>query len=70
MPADIAMASFNNSILSQYANVPLTSVDINSAELGSKAIELLVDAIDKGVRGRRIITPYTIYMRKSTQNNA
>ena len=70
VPADIAMASFNNSILSQYANVPLTSVDINSAELGSKAIELLVDAIDKGVRGRRIITPYTIYMRKSTQNNA
>lgn len=70
VPADIAMASFNNSILSQYANVPLTSVEINSAELGSKAIELLVDAIDKGVRGRRIITPYTIYMRKSTQNNA
>lgn len=66
VPEEIAIASFNNSILSQYANIPLTSVDINSAELGEKAMDLLVDAIDKGVRGRRIITPYTIYKRKST----
>lgn len=66
VPEDIAMASFNNSILSQYGNIPLTSVDINSAELGEKAVDLLVDAIDNGVRGRRIITPYTIYKRRST----
>ncbi|TJX15656.1 LacI family transcriptional regulator [Tissierella creatinini] len=66
VPEDIAIASFNNSILSKYGNIPLTSVDINSVELGSKAMELLIDAIERGVRGSRIITPFTIFKRRST----
>lgn len=67
VPDDIAIASFNNSRLASYANTPITSVDINAALLGLEAVNLLVDAMESGVRGKRTITPYTIYKRKSTE---
>ena len=67
IPEDIAVASFNNSILSKYANIPITSVDVNAATLGLESMNLLVEAIEKGVRGNKIITPYSIMKRKSTQ---
>jgi len=47
IPEDIAIASFNNSLLARYSNTPITSVDINAATLGKTSMELLVDAIDK-----------------------
>lgn len=37
----IKMVSFNNTYLSQMANTPFSSVDINAFELGEKAVELL-----------------------------
>ncbi len=67
IPKDIAVASFNNSTLARYANTPITSVDVNAAELGRQSMGLLVEAIEKGVRGNKIITPYTIFKRKSTE---
>ena len=67
IPKDIAIASFNNSILSRYSNIPITSVDINAAGLGKESMMLLVDAIENGTRGNKVITPYTIYKRKSTE---
>ncbi|RBP46693.1 LacI family DNA-binding transcriptional regulator [Garciella nitratireducens] len=67
IPEDIAIASFNNSILAKHVDVPLTSVDINAMELGREAMNLLVDAIENKVRGRKIVIPYSIYKRESTQ---
>jgi len=67
IPKDIAVASFNNSVLSRYSNPPITSVDVNASELGEEAIKLLVRAIEKGERGNKIITPHIIYKRKSTE---
>lgn len=67
IPEDIAVASFNNSILSRYLNIPLTSVDINAVELGKQAMNLLIEVIEKDVRGKKIIIPYTIHKRKSTE---
>lgn len=69
IPQDIAVASFNNSILSRYSNTPITSVDINAATLGFESMNLLVAAMEENMRGRKIITPYTIYKRKSTEIN-
>lgn len=66
IPENIAVASFNNSILARFSNTPITSVDVNAASLGSESIRLLVDAIENGVRGTKVITPYTIFRRKST----
>ncbi len=67
IPEDIAVASFNNSVLARYSSIPITSVDVNAVSLGYSSVELLVDAIDNEVRGRKIIVPYTIYKRKSTE---
>jgi DNA-binding LacI/PurR family transcriptional regulator len=69
IPKDIAVASFNNSILSRYSNPPLTSVDVNALTLGEEAINLIVRAIEKGERGNKIITPHIIYKRKSTEDD-
>src|SRR5690606_29286054 len=57
IPRDIAIASFNNSTLAKHSNVPLTSVDINAIQLGRKAMDLLVDAIEKDVRGKKVTIP-------------
>lgn len=67
IPEDIAIASFNNSILARYFSTPLTSVDVNAAKLGEEAMRLLVKAIEVEIRGQRVITPYTIHKRKSTE---
>lgn len=67
IPRDISVASFNNSSLSRHCNIPITSVDVNSAELGKEALNLLVNAIENGTRGKKIIIPYTIFKRKSTE---
>lgn len=67
IPKDIAVASFNNSVLAKHSNIPLTSVDINAFELGREAMNLLVDAIEDEVRGEKITIPYNIYKRASTK---
>lgn len=67
IPKDIAVASFNNSVLSRYSQTPFTSVDVNAYDLGLESINLLVEAIEKGVRNRKTIIPYKIYKRKSTE---
>ncbi|QQY79991.1 LacI family transcriptional regulator [Keratinibaculum paraultunense] len=67
IPKDIAVASFNNSVLAKHSNIPLTSVDINAFELGREAMNLLVDAIEDEVRGEKITIPYNIYKRESTK---
>ena len=67
IPKDIAVASFNNSILSRYSNTPITSVDVNAAELGKESMNLLVQTMENDVRGSKTITPYTIHKRTSTE---
>lgn len=67
IPKDIAVASFNNSVLAKHSNIPLTSVDINAFELGREAMNLLVDAIEDEIRGEKITIPYNIYKRESTE---
>lgn len=67
IPEDIAIASFNNSILSRYGQIPFTSVDVNAFNLGLESINLLVESIDKEVRGQRKIIPYVIHKRMSTE---
>lgn len=67
IPGDIAIASFNNSVLSRYSDIPLTSVEINSFDLGYEAALLLVSSINEGIKGKKVIIPYTIIKRQSTE---
>ena len=57
IPEDIAIASFNNSIISRYSQIPFTSVDVNAHDLGLESINILVEALEKGMQNRRIIIP-------------
>jgi DNA-binding LacI/PurR family transcriptional regulator len=66
IPEEIAIASFNNSVLSRYAETPLTSVDINPMALGEGSVRVLIEAMN-GVRGKKMIIPYTIHRRQSTE---
>ena len=66
IPEDIAIASFNNSVLSRYSQTPFTSVDVNAHDLGFESINLLVEAIEKGIKNQKIIIPYKIHKREST----
>lgn len=67
IPADIAVASFNNSVLSRYSPTPITSVDINAVQLGEQAMNLVLMAIEDGIRGKKIMIPYTLHKRRSTE---
>lgn len=46
VPDDIAVAGFDNVPLAPYMNPPLTSMHVAVAELGAKAVEILVHAVN------------------------
>ena len=66
VPEDIALASFNNSILSKHSNIPFTSVEVNAYELGKRSIDLLTDAIEDKLKKKKKIVAYKIMKRNST----
>lgn len=66
IPDDIAIGSFNNSILSRYSESPLTTVDIRAFELGQKSVELLMAAMDGGIRNGSAMIEHQLIKRAST----
>lgn len=68
IPKDMAVASFNNSIISRHSAIPFTSVDINAYELGLESVNLVAKAIEKDTKGMKITIPYKIYKRESTES--
>lgn len=67
IPEDVAVSSFNNSILSRRCNIPLTSIEINPGKLGEEAVKLVIDAIVNGERGKRVIVQHQLHKRLSTE---
>jgi DNA-binding LacI/PurR family transcriptional regulator len=67
IPEDVAVSSFNNSILSRRCNIPLTSIEINPGKLGEEAVKLVIDAIVNGERGKRVIIQHQLHKRLSTE---
>lgn len=66
IPEDLAIGSFNNSVLSRYSDSQLTTVDIRAFDLGQKSVELLMAAIDEGTRNGTAIIEHQLIKRKST----
>ncbi|MFB0918975.1 MAG: LacI family DNA-binding transcriptional regulator [Clostridiaceae bacterium] len=66
IPEDIAIGSFNNSILSRYSECQLTTIDINAYDLGDKAVEQVYEAISTGARNLKKIIKHTLIERQST----
>ena len=66
VPEDISIISFNNSPFAQLTSFQLTSVDINSFQLGVEAAAQLINhAEDPNLLATKIIIPHHIVERNS-----
>lgn len=66
VPEDISIISFNNSPFAQFTSFQLTSVDINSFQLGFEAAAQLINhAEDPNLLATKIIIPHHIVERSS-----
>ena len=67
IPKDIAFVGFDNVRYSKYLQIPLTSVDQSTAQLGEVAAQLALDLVAKKVeKPRTILLAPTLVIRQST----
>lgn len=67
VPQDISIITFNNTILSEYSNPPLTSVEVFMRE-NVKAAAFSMELLWKGnTRGKRIVVPCDLVIRDSVR---
>ncbi len=68
VPADMAVAGFDDIAIAQYVTPALTTVHVDAYELGARAVRLLVAAIaaENGAPCRRELLPATLVIRQST----
>ncbi len=66
IPEDLSIVSFNNSIAARLTSPPLTSIDINSRQLGIEAASQIINHIeDPSLLATKIIVPHYLIERKS-----
>jgi len=67
VPEDLAVTGFDDIPIARYVTPPLTTVSVAIAELGRRAFELLLEAVDErgDSDGRREILPTTLVVRQS-----
>ena len=68
VPGDIAVAGFDDIPIARYVSPPLSSVHVPIAQLGERAMDLLLGAIAGTANGaaRRVVLPTTLVIRKSS----
>jgi LacI family transcriptional regulator len=68
VPHDVAVAGFDDIPIARYVSPPLSSVHVPIAELGERAMELLLGAVTEPAddAGRRVVLPTTLVIRKSS----
>lgn len=66
IPEDISTISFNNSLIAQHTSPQLTSVDVNSYQLGFEAASQLINHVENpNLMATKIIVPHGIVERSS-----
>jgi LacI family transcriptional regulator len=68
VPEDVAVAGFDDIPIARYVSPPLSSVHVPIAQLGERAMDLLLGAIAEPSdgAGRRVVLPTTLVIRKSS----
>ena len=68
VPDDVAVAGFDDIPMARYVAPPLSSVHVPIAQLGERAMDLLLSAIADPATGapRRVVLPTTLVIRKSS----
>lgn len=68
LPEDLSIITFNNSIMVKLANPPLTTIDVNSRQLGVEAASQLINLIEHPyMTATKIIVPHHLVERSSCQ---
>lgn len=66
IPEDISIISFNDSLFAKLTYPPLTSMDVNSFQLGIEAASQLINHIENpNLMATKIIVPHSIVKRES-----
>lgn len=66
IPGDVSIISFNNSLLSRLSSPPLTSVDVNSCQLGIEAAAQMIGHVENPeLVATKIIVPHHLVERES-----
>lgn len=66
IPEDLSIISFNNSLFSKLSSPQLTSIDINSRQLGIEAASQMINHIENpGLLATKIIVPHFMIERQS-----
>lgn len=66
VPEDLSIVSFNNSLLAKITSPQLTSVDVNSYQLGMEAASQLINHIENpNLLATKIIVPHSLVVRGS-----
>jgi len=66
IPEDLSIISFNNSLFARLTSSQLTSVNINSVQLGIEAASQIINHIENpNLMATKIIVPHSIIKRKS-----
>ena len=67
IPKDIAIVSFNNSLIAKLATPKLTSIDVNSYQLGIEAASQMINHIENpNLMATKIIVPHHLVVRESS----
>lgn len=71
IPDDIAIVSFNNSLIAKLATPKLTSVDVNSYQLGIESASQMINHIENpNLMATKIIVPHYLVIRESSKKTA
>ncbi|MBR4100478.1 MAG: LacI family DNA-binding transcriptional regulator [Oscillospiraceae bacterium] len=69
IPDDLSIISFNNSLFARITSPPLTSIDINSVQLGIEAASQVINHIENpNLLATKIIVPHKLVERNSCIN--
>ena len=69
IPEDLSIISFNNSLFARITSPPLTSIDINSVQLGIEAASQVINHIENpNLLATKIIVPHKLVERNSCIN--
>lgn len=69
IPEDLSIISFNNSLFARLTHPPLTSVDVNSCQLGIEAASQLINHIENpNLLATKIIVPHSLVERESCRS--
>lgn len=71
IPKDLSIISFNNSLFARLTSPQLTSIDVNSFQLGTEAASQLINHIENpNLPATKSIVPHTLVKRDSCRRLA